>query len=300
MSLNFALILFVLLVVTGIAWALDRWVLQPQRRARAIAAGERFDNVSAPSIRASSGDAEAARLRQEAVSQAARAPWWVEYSASFFPVILFVFTLRSFIVEPFRIPSGSMIPTLQVGDLILVNKFTYGIRLPILNNKVIPFNDPKRGDVVVFRYPVDPQIDYIKRVVGLPGDEVAYLNKRLTVNGKVVPTAAAGDYFDPDRVTYTQRFTETFDGVDHDILNDPGRSGEIGMVSSFPNMNACTYSREGVRCTVPAGNYFMMGDNRDNSLDSRYWGFMPEANIVGKAFFVWMNFSDLKRIGRFH
>jgi signal peptidase I len=300
MSFNFALILFVLLVLTGIAWAIDRWVLQPKRMARAVAAGERFDAVSAPSIRQSSGDAEAARQRQDAVSQAARAPWWVEYSASFFPVILFVFVLRSFIVEPFRIPSGSMIPTLQVGDLILVNKFTYGIRLPIVNNKVVPINDPQRGDVVVFRYPVDPQVDYIKRVVGVPGDEVAYLNKRLTVNGKPVPIEPAGDYFDPDRVTYTQRFVETFDGAKHEILNDPGRSGEIGMVSAFPNMNACTYSREGVRCTVPAGNYFMMGDNRDNSLDSRYWGFVPEANIVGKAFFVWMNFSDLKRIGRFH
>jgi len=300
MSLNFALILFVLLIVTGIVWSLDRWSLRPARQARMNAAAADFDRQQGDAIRASSGQAEAARRRQEVVDRAAKMPWWVEYSVSFFPVILFVFALRSFVVEPFRIPSGSMMPTLQIGDLILVNKFSYGIRLPIIDKKIIPVSDPKRGDVMVFRYPADPQVDYIKRVVGVPGDEVAYLNKRLTINGQAVPTVSKGEYFDPDRVSYAGLFGETLGGVPHEILIEERRPAEIEPFPSFPNKDQCTYSREGVRCKVPAGSYFMMGDNRDNSADSRYWGFVPEANIVGKAFFVWMNFGDLKRIGRFH
>ncbi|VCU72101.1 Signal peptidase I [Pigmentiphaga humi] len=298
MSLNFALILFVLLVVTGIVWTYDRLSLKPRRTRRMAQAAAEFDAGRGQSVRAAGGEAEAARQRQEAVDRAGKMPWWVEYSVSFFPVILFVFVLRSFVVEPFRIPSGSMLPTLQIGDLILVNKFSYGLRLPIVDKKVVPLGDPQRGDVVVFRYPVDPQVDYIKRVVGLPGDEIAYLNKKLTVNGQPVATSRAGDYFDPDRVSYTALFNEKLGEVDHQILVDERRSPEIEPMGSFPSRAACQYSREGVRCKVPAGNYFMMGDNRDNSLDSRYWGFVPDANIVGKAFFVWMNFGDLKRIGR--
>lgn len=298
--MNFALILFVLLVVTGIVWSLDRWSLRPARQARMNAAAAQFDQTRAPSIRVTSGEAEAARQRQEAVDHAAKMPWWVEYSVSFFPVILFVFTLRSFVVEPFRIPSGSMIPTLQIGDLILVNKFAYGLRLPIVDKKIVPIGEPERGDVMVFRYPPDPQVDYIKRVIGLPGDEVAYLNKRLTINGQAVPTESKGEYFDPDRVSYAGLFGEKIGDKAHEILIEERRSGEIDPFPSFPGKDNCTYSREGVRCTVPAGHYFMMGDNRDNSADSRYWGFVPETNIVGKAFFVWMNFGDLKRIGRFH
>jgi signal peptidase I len=204
------------------------------------------------------------------------------------------------VVEPFRIPSGSMIPTLQVGDLILVNKFTYGLRLPIIDKKVVSLNTPQRGDVIVFRYPLDPSVDYIKRVVGLPGDEVAYLNKKLTVNGKEVPLVSKGEYFDTDRVAYASLYGENLGGVDHDILLDSNRSPEIEPFPGFPNRDACQYSAEGVRCKVPANNYFAMGDNRDNSADSRYWGFVPDANIVGKAFFIWMNFGDLSRIGRFH
>ena len=162
--------------------------------------------------------AEAARLRQEAYDKANRAPWWVEYCVSFFPVILVVFLLRSFLFEPFRIPSGSMLPTLQNGDLILVNKFEYGIRLPIVNRKIVERGDPERGDVVVFKYPVDPSIDYIKRVVGVPGDVVEYRDKVLMVNGQRVPTERSGDYYEPDRSSYVGRYTETIGGVSHDIL----------------------------------------------------------------------------------
>lgn len=300
MSLNFALILFLLLIVTGIVWALDRWSLRPARQLRMNAAASDFDTGRAESIRITGGDAEMTRQRQDVIDKAAKMPWWVEYSVSFFPVILFVFVLRSFVVEPFRIPSGSMIPTLQIGDLILVNKFSYGLRLPIIDKKVVPLGEPARGDVIVFRYPADPQVDYIKRVVGLPGDQIAYLNKKLTINGEPVPTEAKGEYFDPERVSYASLYGEKLGDVSHEILIEDRRSAEIEPFPSFPNKDLCTYSREGVRCTVPAGNYFMMGDNRDNSADSRYWGFVPESNIVGKAFFVWMNFGDLKRIGRFH
>ncbi len=295
MSWNFALILFVLLVVTGVVWLADRVWLRARRQARgaeAVAQVERDAQGLPP--------ADLAERKQQAHQQASRASWVVEYSVSFFPVILFVFVLRSFIVEPFRIPSGSMLPTLQSGDLILVNKFSYGIRLPVLDKKVVEIGQPQRGDVMVFRYPVDTQVDYIKRVVGIPGDEVAYLDKKLYLNGQEVARTRDGDYFEPDRVSYTARYDEKLGDVNHKILVDDRSFQDIGPMLSFPNRDACQYARNGVRCTVPAGHYFMMGDNRDNSLDSRYWGFVPDGNIVGKAFFIWMNFGDLGRIGRFN
>jgi signal peptidase I len=229
----------------------------------------------------------------------AKDPWWVEYGASFFPVILLVFVLRSFVVEPFKIPSGSMIPTLQVGDFILVNKFTYGIRLPVINKKIVSLSEPKRGDVMVFRYPEDPSLDYIKRVVGVPGDKVAYQNKRLTVNGQPLDTHRTDDYLHPERLYYSKQYVEKVDGIEHRTLNDDDAPAFISDASQFPHRDDCLYNNAGVICTVPPGNYFMMGDNRDNSRDSRFWGFVPEENIVGKAFFIWLNLGDMKRIGSF-
>ena len=263
MSVNFALILFCLLLVSGAIWGADVLYFKKRRAANA------------------------------------KDPWWVEYGASFFPVILLVFVLRSFVVEPFKIPSGSMIPTLQIGDFILVNKFTYGIRLPVINKKIIEINLPKRGDVMVFRYPEDTSLDYIKRVVGVPGDKVAYQNKRLTVNGQEVPTTRIDDYLHPERLYYSRQYVENPDGMEYRTLNDEDAPSFVQGVSRFPYRENCLYNNSGVICTVPAGHYFMMGDNRDNSRDSRYWGFVPEENIVGKAFFIWLNFSDLKRIGSF-
>jgi signal peptidase I len=226
-------------------------------------------------------------------------PWWLDWTAGLFPVIAVVFVLRSFLFEPFKIPSGSMIPTLHVGDLILVNKFHYGVRLPVVNTKILSNNEPQRGDVMVFRYPPQPSLDYIKRVVGVPGDEVAYLNKQLSINGQPVPKVGLPDFFDTTSLQYSPQFQEMQSGKTYGTLNDNARPAFVPGVSDFAFKDQCRYTIEGVVCTVPPGHYFMMGDNRDNSLDSRYWGFVPEANIVGRAFFVWMNFGDLGRIGGF-
>jgi len=293
MSWNFALILFILLLITGVIWGLDVAVWRRRRRQRVADVMAHYDAIAA-------GPAEViAQERERALEEARHVPWWIEYGVSFFPVILFVFVLRSFVVEPFRIPSGSMLPTLQSGDLILVKKYSYGIRLPVIDRKVIETGQPERGDVVVFRYPVEPEVDYIKRVVGLPGDEVAYLDKRLFVNGQEVKHERADEYFEPDRMLYTTRYKEHLGDVDHSILLDERNYQALGPITNFPFRDQCEYARNGVRCTVPEGHYFVMGDNRDNSQDSRYWGFVPDQNIVGKAFFIWMNFSDLGRIGRF-
>ncbi len=261
--MNFALLLFSLLVVTGIVSAMDAVYFGKRR-----AAG-------------------------------AKEPWWIEYPKSFFPVILIVFLLRSFLVEPFKIPSGSMIPTLLVGDFILVNKYTYGVRLPVINKKIIDINKPERGDVMVFRYPDDPSVDYIKRVVGLPGDSLVYQNKRLSINGREVPLKEAGDYLLKEKIQYLKQYIETLGKTEHAILVDTSEPAVLPYAKQFPQRENCIYNNSGMACTVPPGHYFMMGDNRDNSSDSRVWGFVPEANIVGKAFFIWFNFSELRRFGQF-
>ena len=271
--MNFALILFLLTVATGLVWALDRFVLSRRRAA------------------------------DEAV------PAWIEYPVSFFPVLLVVFLLRSFVAEPFKIPSSSMRPTLEVGDFILVNKFAYGLRLPILEKKVVPTGDPKRGDVIVFRYPVNPSQDFIKRVVGLPGDTVEYRDKKLTVNGKPVPRTPDGSYswLEGLRFETTDRFVERADADpvprDYSVaVSAQAPTVYPQNVRSFPGRERCDYNNEGFACRVPPGHYFMMGDNRDFSDDSRYWGFVPDDHIRGKAFFIWFNWDDIsslafKRVG---
>ena len=296
---NFALLLFLATVVTGVYWLAERFYFWPRRRAAAAAleqaAVERRAELDRMGIAKTdievSGDARDRILMQ---------PWWLDWTAGLFPVIAIVFVLRSFLFEPFKIPSGSMIPTLMVGDLILVNKFTYGIRLPVINKKITEGNKPQRGDVMVFRYPPQPTLDYIKRVVGVPGDEVAYINKRLSINGKELPTRELPDFLDRDVMRYFKQFEETLGEQPHRAIVNNDVPAFIQGASNFEYKENCRYSVEGVTCKVPEGYYFMMGDNRDNSLDSRYWGFVPDKNIVGKAFFVWMNFGDLSRIGRFH
>jgi signal peptidase I len=193
-----------------------------------------------------------------------------------------------------------MVPTLLVGDFILVNKFTYGIRLPVANIKVVDIGSPQRGDVMVFRFPEDPSLDYIKRVVGLPGDRVTYRDKRLSINGEAVPIRQIEDYLARERVQMYRRYVETLGGVEHQILLDADAPAYVPQVHAFPHAGNCNYNKHGFECTVPPGHYFMMGDNRDNSSDSRVWGFVPDENIVGKAFFIWLNIGELSRFGPFH
>lgn len=298
----FELILFVLTIGTGIIWFFDVFHFSKIRRMAADRALAEFDrrnaNLTAEGIKIQENG------RAEMEERLLLQPVWIEYSGSFFPVIALVFFLRSFLYEPFQIPSSSMVPTLLVGDLILVNKFTYGVRLPIINKKIIEVNHPQRGDVMVFKYPKDATVNYIKRVVGIPGDKIIYKNKHLTVNDQEVSYQSLSDYLDEKKLTYSQQFEENLLGVKHKmVVIERVPAIDLMRVRDFPYKERCAYNYDGFACTVPAGNYFMMGDNRDDSEDSRYWGFVPEKNIVGKAFFIWMNLSNfpnnLKRIGGF-
>lgn len=251
MNLDFPTILVLATAVTGAIWLADSLMWAPRRRL-AAAGGATRD------------------------TQALKEPLIVEYARSFFPVIFAVLVLRSFVAEPFRIPSNSMMPTLLTGDFILVNKFSYGLRLPVLNQKIIALGEPKRGDVVVFRYPNNPTIDYIKRVVGVPGDKITYTDRKLYINGKPMTQQPVGEYTGVGAgagMTGASLLRENLDGVEHAILTRPGQLTAEGEFS------------------VPPGEYFVMGDNRDNSNDSRYWGTVPEANLVGKAFMIWMNWD---------
>ena len=298
---NFSLLLFILTVVTFGYWLAERFYFAPGRR-RAVANFE-AQNAARREQLAAQGIARVDDNSVEARQAILMQPWWLDWTAGLFPVILIVFLLRSFLFEPFKIPSGSMKPTLLVGDLILVNKFYYGVRLPVINTKIIANHDPQRGDVMVFRYPQDTSVDYIKRVVGIPGDEVTFRNQQLFLNGKLVPVEPLPPpgFYDDELRRYSQEWREKLGNVEHDILINP-QSGKFWTSeegNQFPFRDNCRYSADGVTCKVPPGNYFMMGDNRDNSQDSRYWGFVPDENIVGKAFYVWMNFGDLKRIGSF-
>ena len=251
--------LVVLTLFTGLVWLLDKFVLAKRRAAR------------------------------EGLLDEAAEPAVVDYSKAFFPILAVVLILRSFVAEPFRIPSNSMMPTLLTGDFILVNKFTYGLRLPINNRKVVALGEPERGDVVVFRPPHHPEQDWIKRVVGLPGDRISYQANQVLLNGEPLPYKLVGTYEGKGNgaeMTGAEELRESLGGVEHSVLErtdlpftDPGE-GEW---------------------EVPPGHYFVMGDNRDNSEDSRYWGLLPEKNLRGKAFLVWMNFDggvDFTRIGK--
>lgn len=255
--IGFPLFMLLILLLTGVIWLVDYLFFQKKRTV---------------------GAAE---------------PTAVEYAKSFFPVILVVFVIRSFIAEPFKIPSGSMMPTLLAGDYILVNKYTYGLRLPVLNTVFLDISEPKRGDVAVFHFPPNPKIDYIKRIIGLPGDRIQYQNKRLVVNGQPLETTvldSGAEAMPTESIITAQRLVEKLGDVQHEILvhDIPNRYEPNSIGNQFLN---------GETITVPEGSYFAMGDNRDNSSDGRVWGFVPDQNLVGKAFFIWFNFDEFSRIG---
>lgn len=262
MKPDFSLLLVILTGFTGLVWLVDSLLLKRRRMDRAV---------------------------QKSIERP-RDPILIEYSRSLFPVLLIVLLFRSFLFEPFKIPSGSMIPTLLVGDFIVVNKFAYGLRLPVTHTKLVPIGDPQRGDVVVFRYPVDPKVNFIKRLVGLPGDTISYRDKQLFVNGEQVNTKAQGRYSSNEVKCATprpdaMRLSETLGSVSHDILIHEGSGSKDGQ------------------WVVPEGHYFVMGDNRDRSNDSREWGFVPDDNLMGRAVGIWLNFDytkgcgDLSRVG---
>ncbi len=287
MNFDFPTIMTGAVIVTGAIWAIDAATGAPRRR-KALsryfeAAGKPLDKGVLKRLSTDAGldevvSASEGKLHGETIKNIAKEPLLVEYARSFFPIILIVLILRSFLMEPFRIPSGSMMPTLLVGDFILVNKYTYGIRLPVVNKKIVEMGEPQRGDIVVFRYPKDPAIDYIKRVVGLPGDRIEYIQKQVYVNGKPVEQELKGSYTGVGAGLSMSgaelRIERLNTDVAHDILIVPNQASVEGEVQ------------------VPAGHYFVMGDNRDNSNDSRFWGFVPEENLVGKAFMIWMSWDS--------
>ncbi len=295
--MNFALILCLLTLFTGVMWVIDTCVWKKQRKSRALAAVRQFEADNREAI--DRGEKVVIDERNAIYASQMKEPWWLDYTAGLFPVFLFVFVLRSFLFEPFRIPSGSMLPTLHIGDFILVNKYDYGVRLPVIGTKIIPMGSPARGDVVVFRYPMDPSIDYIKRVVGLPGDTIKYVNKRLYVNGVEQKQTEIGDWIDPDTMVTLSAFEENLGGREHQIVKDNRTSESMRGQAYARGAEYCKYSFDGFTCKVPEGNYFMMGDNRDNSEDSRYWGVVPDEYLVGRAFFIWLNMSEISRIGSF-
>lgn len=227
-------------------------------------------------------------------------PVLVDYARSFFPVILAVLLFRTFLIEPFRIPSGSMMPSLLVGDFVLVNKFAYGLRLPVTNTKFLDIGEPQRGDIAVFRYPRNPKEDYIKRIVGVPGDTVEVKGEQVYIDGKPVPQTLVGLYHGTDKTSIrmeenpamspVREYVEDLGGVKHHIL-------QFGYIEPDPCVDGTPLPDGGCKWVVPKGYYFAMGDNRDDSADSRFWGFVPEKNLAGRAFFIWFSLADWHRIG---
>ena len=265
MNFDFSALLVFLTFVSGLIWLIDNLLFAPARKKES-----EENDVS--------DDKEQLKL-----------PIIVEYSKSFFPIFLIVLILRSFVFEPFKIPSASMMPTLLIGDFILVNKYDYGLRLPVLHNKILENKTPERGDIVVFRYPEDPSIPFIKRIVGLPGDKISYNNKTLYINDVSVTQVLNGRYNavgSGKMMDGVSLRTEQLGKIEHEILISPNRhSQELDTI-------------------VPKGHYFVLGDNRDNSKDSRFWGFVPDENLLGRAFMIWMNWDgknggiDFSRIGK--
>ena len=268
MDIDFSLILTLAVLVTGALWAFDAALLKP-RRQRDLHAAQ------------AAALAQGSVLTEDTTRQILREPWLFETAHGFFPVLAVVWLLRSFLAEPFTIPSGSMLPSLEVGDYVLVNKFSYGVRLPVLGTEIIPVGLPRRGDVMVFRFPAQPSVNYIKRVIGLPGDRIESRGEVLSINGVEMKRTLLSQL--PAIDPWEQVWREDLSGHQHTTREEIGRAPAGGDWSY----------------TVPAGHYFMMGDNRDNSNDSRFWGPVAEHLIVGKAFYIWMHKKPGLNLPRF-
>ncbi len=280
MAVYFSIFLVIVTIVTGIVWLADKFYLAPQRQLKLVSAQAQCEGELSDGI----------------VEKILEPPFYIDTPVQIFPVIAFVLILRSFLYEPFQIPSGSMMPTLLDGDFILVNKFNYGLRDPVARNKFIEIGLPDRGDVVVFKYPRDPQIDYIKRVIGLPGDRVIYKNKILYIK----PACSVAYDKCPDFEQVKQTFKNKSDYIDDGMplsryTSVMGEKTHDFLVNEQILPRTQHYFRQsGTQANefvVPKGHYFVMGDNRDNSLDGRFWGFVPEENLVGEAVAVWMSFD---------
>lgn len=272
MAKMFSLVLVLATLVTGIIWAMEKWVWSKKRQ-------QKMAEVNA----------QTHGLDDNAKAKLMAQPWWIENSVSIFPIIAIVMIVRSFVFEPFQIPSGSMMPTLLIGDFIVVEKYAYGVKDPVWGKTLLDTGKPKRGDVAVFKYPLDPELDYIKRVVGLPGDIVRYdENKRICIQVKGSNECQFVGVADVHESQFMQdglpllQAKETLGSVKHDILINRMRQDPISRYQPRANVN---------EWIVPEGHYFMMGDNRDNSADSRFWGFVPEADLVGKAVGIWISFE---------
>ncbi len=281
MANYFSIFLVILTLASGLVWLADSLFFAPKRRQKlAMAQGRLGDQVDS-----------------ESLQTLAPVPSLVDTAQQIFPVILFVLVLRSFLYEPFQIPSGSMKPTLLVGDFILVEKFTYGLKDPVWRTQLVDLGEPERGDIVVFKYPEQPSVDYIKRVVGLPGDTVVYRDQQLFIkpacdSGKEAPCPQMqavelifrnhGEFY--EHMMPQERLTEQLGQVPHDILRNPAIQPPLRHYYRQPGTKVDEW-------LVPEGQYFVLGDNRDNSRDSRYWGFVPEANLVGKAVAIWISFE---------
>ncbi len=277
MNFDFALFMVIATFVSGVIWGIDSLFFNKKRKEKHQ---QQLNKAKAEVI--ADAKEKGVKVKDESTLLADvkpfKKPLMVDYAESFFPVLLFVLIIRSFIAEPFRIPSGSMFPTLLVGDFILVNKSAYGVKLPVLNTKIIETGEPERGDVIVFRYPEDPRLDYIKRVIGIPGDKISYINKTLRINNEVVSVERQNVYMPPNKTMPDSReieYKENLTDAGHNILMNTNRLSD------------------NIEFVVPPKKYFVMGDNRDNSRDSRYWGYVPEENLRGKAFMIWMNWDNV-------
>ena len=294
--MNFPLILLVLTVFTGVMWVADMLVWKKQRKQKAAEDLRAFDAIHGADTAA---NPQLLDQRKVVEYKALSRPSWLEWTAGIFPVILLVFIVRSFVWEPFRIPSGSMLPTLQSGDFIVVNKYQYGMRFPVLNTKLTEGTKPKAGDVIVFDHPMQPGTDLIKRIVACPGDRVSYVNKVLYVNDQEQKQAEVGDYVDEEVMITLAERRETLGGKQHRMAVDSRAPNGLSPMGPTTHPGAIRYSDTGFETRVPEGHYLVLGDNRDNSDDGRYWGFVPEENIIGRAFFIWLNLSHPSRIGSF-